>query len=62
MLLQLPEESGAFDCSVPVSKDKILEIRSKCAYEEEGNVFQEYFHCVMEEQGRQYLSNHEETL
>ena len=46
MLFQLLEESGAFDCSVPVSKDKILEMESKCAYEEEENVFQEYFHYV----------------
>ena len=30
--------------------------------EEEGNVFQEYFHYVIKEQGCQYLSNHEETL
>ena len=44
VLFQLPEESGAFDGSVPVFKDKILEMESKCAYEEEENVFQEYFH------------------
>ena len=47
MLFQLPEESGAFDCSVPVSKDKILEVESKCAYEEKENVFQEYSHYVI---------------
>ena len=62
MLFQLPEESGAFDCSVPVSKDKILEVESKCAYEEKENVFQEYSHYVMEEEGLQYPSNHEEAL
>ena len=39
MLFQLPEESGAFDSSVPVFKDKILEMESKCVYEEEENVF-----------------------
>ena len=61
-MFQLPEESGAFDCSVPVSKDKIFEMESKCAYKEEENVFQEYFHYVMEEEGLQYLSNHEEAL
>ena len=63
MLFQLPEESGAFDGSVPVFKDKILEMESKCAYEEEEeNVFQEYFHYVIEEEGLQYPSNHEEAL
>ena len=62
MLFQLPEESGAFDCTVPVSKDKILEMEIKCAYEEEENVFQEYFHYVIEEEGLQYPSNHEEAL
>ena len=41
---------------------KILEIESKCAYEEDENVFQEYFHYVMEEEGLQYPSNQEETL
>ena len=61
-LFQLPEESGVFDCSVPVSKDKILEMGSKCAYEEEENVFQEYFRYVMEEEGLQYPSKHEEAL
>ncbi|CAH3019489.1 unnamed protein product [Porites evermanni] len=62
VLFQLPEESVAFDCSVPVSRDKILEMESKCAYEEEENVFQEYFHYVMEEEGLHYPSNHEEAL
>ena len=48
----VPDESGAFDCSAPVSKDKILGMESKCAYkEEEENVFQEYFHHVMERRG-----------
>ena len=37
-------------------------MESKCAYEEEENVFQEYFHYVMEEEGLQYPSNHEEAL
>jgi len=37
-------------------------LESKCAYEEEENVFQEYFHCVMEEEGLQYPSNQEEAL
>lgn len=44
VLFQVPEESGAFDRSVPVSRDKILKMESKCAYEEAENVFQEYFH------------------
>ncbi|KAK2550248.1 hypothetical protein P5673_029124 [Acropora cervicornis] len=47
VLFQLPEES---------------ELESKCAYEEEENVFQEYFHYVMEEEGLQYPSNQEEAL
>ena len=62
VLFQLPEESGGFDCSVPASKDKILDMEIKCAYEEEENVFQEYFHYVIEEEGLQYPSNHEEAL
>jgi len=53
VLFQIPEESGAFDCSLHVTKHKILEMESKCAYEEEETVFQEYFHYVMEEEGRQ---------
>ena len=35
VLFQVPEESGAFYCSVPVSRDKILEMESKCANEDE---------------------------
>jgi len=37
-------------------------MESKCAYEEEENVFQEYFHYVMEEEGLPYPSNHEAVL
>lgn len=62
VLFQLPKELCAFDCSLPVSRDKILEMESKCAYEEEENVFKEYFHYVREEEGLQYPSNHEEAL
>ena len=62
MLFQVPEESGAFDCSVPVSRGKNLEMESKCAYEDDENVFQEYFYYVMEEEGLQYPSNYEEAL
>jgi len=61
VLFQVPEESGAFDCSVPLSRDKILEMESKCANEEDENVFQEYFHYVMEEEGfsiRQTMKKH----
>ena len=61
VLFQVPEESGAFYCSVPVSRDKILEMESKCANENE-NVSQKYFHHVMEEEELQYPSNHEEAL
>ena len=35
VLFQVPEESGAFYCFVPVSRDKILEMESKCAKEDE---------------------------
>ena len=56
VLFQLPEESGTFDCSVPASKDKILDMQIKCAYEEEENVFQEYFHYVIEEEGLNSVS------
>lgn len=55
-------KNQVLDCSVPASKDKILDMEIKCAYEEEENVFQEYFHYVIEEEGLQYPSNHEEAL
>ncbi|KAK2564048.1 hypothetical protein P5673_012266 [Acropora cervicornis] len=32
VLFQIPEESGAFVCSLPFTKHKILEMESKCAY------------------------------
>ena len=62
VLFQLPEQSGAFDCSVPVSREKMLEMESKCVYEAEENVFQEYFHYVMAEEGLLYPSNKDEAL
>lgn len=62
VLFQLPEQSSAFDCSVPVSREKILEMESKCVYEAEENVFQKYFHYVMAEEGLLYPSNKDEVL
>lgn len=44
VLFQLPELSGAFDCSVTVAKEKIAEMENNCEYETEENLFQEYFH------------------
>ena len=62
VLFQLPEQSGAFGCSVPVSREKMLEMESKRVYEAEENIFQEYFHYVMAEEGLLYPSNKDEAL
>jgi hypothetical protein len=64
ILFHLPEQTDAFDCSVNVSKDKLSEMESKCASEEEDeeNIFQEYFHYIMDNEGLSYPSNCEEAL
>lgn len=62
VLFHLPEQLSTFDCSVPVSKEKILEMESKCVYEAEESVSQEYFHYVMAEEGLLYPSNKDEAL
>lgn len=62
VLFHLPENSGAYDCSVTISEEKLLEMESKCDLEMEENDFQQYFHYVMDNQGLVYPSNHEEAL
>ena len=64
ILFHLPEQTGAFDCSVPVSKERLCEMKNKCASNEEDvdNIFQEYFHYVIDNEGLSYPSNYEEAL
>lgn len=62
VLFHLPENTGAYDCSVTISEEKLLEMESKCDLEMEENYFQQYFHYVMDNQGLVYPSNHEEAL
>ena len=64
VLFVIPEEFGAFDCRMEVSQEKLQEIEANCANAcvDEENIFQEYFHYLMDFQGRQYPINHNEAL
>lgn len=64
VLFVIPEEFGGFDCRIPVPEDKLQEIETNCANActDEENIFQEYFHYIMEFQEMQYPANHNEAL
>ena len=62
VLYAIPVEFGAFDCCVPVSEDKLLEIEQSCESEDEENIFHEYFKYLMDFQGLQFPVNHEEAV
>ena len=62
ILFAIPEEFGAFNCKVEVTNEKLEEIEAQCTNVNDENIFQEYFHYVMEILGRQYPANHTEAL
>lgn len=66
VLYYLPQLSGGFDCKVSVSTDKIqrmeLQLDDDHSVESEPNVYQEYFHYVMENENYHYPNNAEEAL
>lgn len=64
ILYTIPEEFGAFDCKINVSEDKVQEIEVNCVNPDVGevNIYQEYFHYLMDFQGLQYPVNHNESL
>lgn len=62
VLYYLPERSNAWDCLVPLSTEKLNEGDSFCEEDvEEPNLYQEYFHYLMEENNMQYPGNHEQA-
>ena len=61
ILFHLPEQLGAFDCSVIVPRAKILEMEEKCFSETDANVFQEYFHYIVDEEELHYPTTRTEA-
>jgi hypothetical protein len=62
ILFYLPEQSGGVDCLVPLSNDKIVEMKLQHNEEaEEESTYQEYFHYVMDLEGIQYPDNPNEA-
>lgn len=63
LLFYLPEHSGGMDCLVPVSRDKILEMKSRHhAQTEDENTYQEYFQYVMDIESIEYLDSPDEAI
>jgi hypothetical protein len=62
VLFFLPEQSGGFDCSVYVSQQKLSEMELECNYEIEENIYQEFFHYVMDNERLTYPTSHHDAL
>ena len=74
MLFHLPERSGGYDCCVEVSQAKMFEMDNMEMENleienlemenepEEENVYQEYFHYIMNEEGLRYPCNHNDAF
>ena len=62
ILFHLPERSGGMDCLVPVSHDKIVEMKLQHNEEDEENTYQEYFQYVMDLEGIEYPDSSNEAI
>lgn len=63
VLYAIPEECGAFDCRVRVTEEDLQVTEDNCDYDESlnDNIFQQYFHYLVDLQRLQYPENHDEA-
>ena len=66
VLYYLPQHSGSFDCKISVSAEKVREMEIQLiddhSVESELNIYQEYFHYVMDNENYYYPNNAEEAV
>ena len=63
VLFLLPERSGAVGCKIPVSNEQtaMMENHVQNIDTDVDNIYQEYFHYVMDSEALPYPSNHTEA-